>query len=161
MPRASMEIGIPEDDESAEPDENATLMSGRTMSKKKKKRSCLKVSLNTVITIIATCVFVVLFVQLWIAYAELINRKVFSPSIVATGKYHCETEQDYAFGAEFEFKDNNTVIFMVLPEIPPEPLVTITTVDPMNWKYEWHDDEQKLHITLEKETCTNVIVLST
>ena len=33
------------------------------------------------------------FVQLWITYAELINRKVFSPSIVATGKFGCVGEK--------------------------------------------------------------------
>ena len=161
MPRSSMEIGIPEDGKSDEPDENAGLMSGLPLRKNKHKRTCLKVSINTVITIIATCVFVVLFVQLWIAYAELINRKVFSPSIVATGKFHCASEQDYAFGASFEFKENSTTISMVLPDIPPEPMVSVMTQVPTNWSYQWKDKTQTLDVAFGQKTCTNIIILST
>lgn len=155
--KRAMQIDIPED---AEHDTEDTGLMGRGR-KKPKKRSCAKVSVNTFVTILATAVFVVLFVQLWVTYAELINRKVFSPSIVATGKFGCVGERDYTFGASFEVSNNGTRFLLTLPDIPPEPMVFINTQTPTNWTYAWRDGMNALDVTIGAENlCTNVLVLS-
>lgn len=156
--KRAMEIDIPEDAEQAT--EDSGLM-GRGKKKSSAQRSCAKVSMNTFVTILATAVFVVLFVQLWITYAELINRKVFSPSIVATGKFGCVGEKDYAFGASFDVSGNGTRLLLTLPDIPPEPMVFINTQAPTNWTYAWKDSTNALEVVLGAESlCTNVFVLS-
>lgn len=156
--KRAMEIDIPEDAEQAT--EDSGLM-GRGRKKSPTRRSCAKVSINTFVTILATAVFIVLFVQLWITYAELINRKVFSPSIVATGKFGCVGEKDYVFGGSFNVSSNGTRLLLTLPDIPPEPLVFINTQIPTNWTYAWKDSTNALEVAIGAENlCTNVLVLS-
>ena len=106
----------PVHDEESDDDTEAHTLIGNV--EKKSKPSCLKRTCKVTLALAATTMFIVMLVQLWTNYGDFIEKRVFSPTMVAAGTFTREGPVNTYVMKYHMWEEDTLHIKMKVPENP-------------------------------------------